>query len=395
MNYYPIQKSSFRNSRPADFQSVGRRMIANNDNSRLPPSPAKISVPPLLKGALKVFRKANPYIRAWDIANELINIGASYTDYDGLPYPSSGGWTQVVNDCDPPPTNKQRWEYCVNRYPVNLCASFDGGIKNIIDNGFVIPNWWTHMHVGGTYSAIGDSYSTRRFWTEAKYSRPSGTGTATEWQYPSVITQQAYLLPVLNGSKLLSYEPMFQNGNSQSFSPSVRELPILRQYRKYRQSFGGECSIVDNVVRENTNLIAKPFGLGSTTNVNYKISSETKRNTYERKVTIEQGFKLVPKKGIITKLRDIGYHATEFNDFVDCVHSALPDELQAEWGSTPQAKLEAIWKGRESLDYAQVIKNLIINEIEDRIVGKLNGLAGEGLKKLTKTTGLVYVKPYF
>ena len=200
-------------------------------------------------------------------------------------------------------------------------------------------------------------------------------------------------MPVLNGSKLLSYEPMFQNGSSQQVSPSVRELPILRQYRKYRQSFGGECSIVDNVVRENTNLIAKPFGLGSTTNTDYKLAPPNK-NTYESKVTIPKGLKLVPKKGLIRKLRNIGYHATEFNDFVDCVHDALPDELQAERGSTPQAKLEAIWEGREELNYADVIKNLIINEIEDRVIGKLQGVAERGQRLLTKKTGLVYVKPY-
>lgn len=394
MNSYPIQKTNFRNSRPADFQSVGRRMIANNDNFRLPPSPAKISVPPLLKGALKVYRKTNPYLRALDIVTDLLDTSKINVDFNGMPTPSSGGWSPVPNDCSPPPTNKVRWEYCANRYSVNQCASFDGGINNIIKNGFVVPNWWSYMHVGGTYSAIGDSYSTRRFWTEAKYSRPAGTGTATTWSYPTVITQQALLLPVLNGSKLLNYEPMFQNGSSEPISPSVHELPILRRYRQFRQSLGGECSIVDNVVRENTNLIAKPFGLGSTTNTDYKLAPPSK-NTYESKVTIPKGLKLVPKKGLIRKLRDIGYGATEFNDFVDCVHDALPPELQAEWGSTPQSKLEAIWNGRESLDYALVIKNLISNEIEDRIVGKLQGVAARGQRLLTKKTGLVYVKPYF
>ena len=101
------------------------------------------------------------------------------------------------------------------------------------------------------------------------------------------------------------------------------------------------------------------------------------------------------KRNLGWKLRNVGYGATEFNDFVDCVHDALPDEFQAGRWSTPQAKLEAVWKGRDELDYAQVIKNLISNEIEDKIVGKLNGLAGEGLKNLTKRTGLVYIKPYF
>ena len=221
MNSYPIQKSFFRNSRPADFQSVGRRMIANNDNSRLPSSPAKISVPPLLKLGLKVYRKTNPYLRALDIVTDLLDTSKINVDLNGMPTPSSGGWSPVPNNCSPAPTNKQLWNYCVNRYPVNLCVSFDGGVNNIIKNGFVVPNWWTQMHIGGTYSAIGDSYGTRRFWTEAKYSRPSGTGTATEWQYPTVITQQALLLPVLNGSKILSYEPIFNNGSSNPSAPSL------------------------------------------------------------------------------------------------------------------------------------------------------------------------------
>ena len=56
-----------------------------------------------------------------------------------------------------------------------------------------------------------------------------------------------------------------------------------------------------------------------------------------------------------------------------------------------QARLE---ERHEELNYADVIKNLIINEIEDRVIGKLQGVAERGQRLLTKKTGLVYVKPY-
>lgn len=61
---------------------------------------------------------------------------------------------------------------------------------------------------------------------------------------------------------------------------------------------------------------------------------------------------------------------------------------------TPQAKVEAIWQNRDEIDYARLLFNLTANEIEDRLVGKLQGVAERGQRNLTKKTGLLYIKPY-
>ena len=156
----------------------------------------------------------------------------------------------------PPPTNKQKWHNSANRYSINLCASFDGGINNNIDDGFKVPNWWTYMHVGGTYSAIGEAYSTRRFWTEAKYTRPSGTGSNTDWAYPQV--SSATGIPFNFNLKLAQAVKVFPHLNDGSVVPMpipYYQLPVLR---KLRQSQG----LTDQSVQSSNGYVFKPIEIG-------------------------------------------------------------------------------------------------------------------------------------
>jgi len=78
-------------------------------------------------------------------------------------------------------------------------------------------------------------------------------------------------------------------------------------------------------------------------------------------------------------------HATtELLDHLDSFHDALPKQFQAKGGfikglgfrnATPQAKARAVMQNFDKLDWNEVVKNIIANEIEDRTLGRANAKA--------------------
>lgn len=86
-------------------------------------------------------------------------------------------------------------------------------------------------------------------------------------------------------------------------------------------------------------------------------------------------------------VRALHHATTEGLDLVDVFHDALPKKLQAKatfhdgkwWKASPQAKVEAVWKNFDQLDWSEVGVNAIKNEIEDRILGRANAKADRAL----------------
>lgn len=76
---------------------------------------------------------------------------------------------------------------------------------------------------------------------------------------------------------------------------------------------------------------------------------------------------------------------TEAGDIIDSVWSALPGEVRWTPGvrkNTPQAKLKDIWDHYDQIDIDKMMENLVLNQIEDSIIGAANaqaGKAGNGL----------------
>ena len=71
---------------------------------------------------------------------------------------------------------------------------------------------------------------------------------------------------------------------------------------------------------------------------------------------------------------------TEANDYVKAVYKALPANVRrwkgrdGRWRDhdiTPQDQLQRIWENADKLDVGEVVKNLVANEIEDRILGRV------------------------
>lgn len=86
-------------------------------------------------------------------------------------------------------------------------------------------------------------------------------------------------------------------------------------------------------------------------------------------------------------LQSVAHGVTEAIDMVDAVHSALPKSRQAKaqmvggkwYNASPQAKLEAIYGNWDHVDMNKAVKNLIVNEVTDRLIGRSNARVNQGL----------------
>lgn len=79
------------------------------------------------------------------------------------------------------------------------------------------------------------------------------------------------------------------------------------------------------------------------------------------------------------------FAATEANDAIDAIYGATGTPAQRKaWegkhGSTPQSKAAFIYNNADSINLSDAAKNLIANEIGDRIVGHVAGGAGDFLQ---------------
>lgn len=70
---------------------------------------------------------------------------------------------------------------------------------------------------------------------------------------------------------------------------------------------------------------------------------------------------------------------TEVGDWVDAINKALPVHLRSHGGLTD--KIENLYENFEAIDLETAIKELILNEIQDRVVGKIGGLTKKGTRK--------------
>lgn len=98
--------------------------------------------------------------------------------------------------------------------------------------------------------------------------------------------------------------------------------------------------------------------------------------------------KLRAISGVVAIAQKAMHATTELLDHIDSFHDALPKQYQAKGGfvpglgfrnATPQAKVQAVMKNFDKLNWNDVIKNVAKNEIEDRILGRANAKADRAL----------------
>lgn len=98
------------------------------------------------------------------------------------------------------------------------------------------------------------------------------------------------------------------------------------------------------------------------------------RQDKERKVRVDS-------RGVGIIWRSLG-ELTELFDYLDAFHDALPWYRQC-GGCTVQRRLEIVYEHFDEIDLQLLFENLIINEIEDRVIGGLNRGVGRRFGDLT------------
>lgn len=87
--------------------------------------------------------------------------------------------------------------------------------------------------------------------------------------------------------------------------------------------------------------------------------------------------------------------ATEGVDFVNALYDALPPQYRPRYRKTkhekravtPQEKMKALWENADKIDISEAIENLISNQIEDYVYGKIGQQAGRNSELLGRQYG--------
>ena len=103
----------------------------------------------------------------------------------------------------------------------------------------------------------------------------------------------------------------------------------------------------------------------------------------------EKEVKLRAIRGALAIVQAAGHAVTEGLDYLDAIHDALPGKFKAKpmfkggqwYSASPQAKADAIWRNFDKIDWNDAIKNLAMNELLDRVLGRANGAADRALNQ--------------
>lgn len=76
------------------------------------------------------------------------------------------------------------------------------------------------------------------------------------------------------------------------------------------------------------------------------------------------------RNALFAALENVFHGLTEFGDFADAFHDALPKQYQAKQKGL-YAKIEALYRHIDKVDLADAMKNIFVNEIEDQAIGAL------------------------
>jgi hypothetical protein len=68
---------------------------------------------------------------------------------------------------------------------------------------------------------------------------------------------------------------------------------------------------------------------------------------------------------------------TESLDVTNALYDALPDEFKPKFRENQVGKLKTLYRHLDKVDIAQAIQNLLINNAEDAILGRLGKGAGQ------------------
>lgn len=319
--------------------------------------------PGVLRALARLLGRANPYLRALEIATDL----ADTVRPNGLLPPTliDSSWS-LCTDCLKPPPFTVIWAMSTSR-PVGSAPCW-GHSTNCFDGqngsghfpiGFPVPAnvnafFIAHARTGSAGQIVYDN--------KRRYARPPGVYTA---QPPLAITVANYDLavgpmPNPNAQRLLASEPNLAPPPPPPSSPPPQ---AAAPYKGVSFGPGGGAVVkpgrrVPPGKREKHNKNTGPAALA---------------------VALFKGLEAI----------------SEMAEVVDALYDALPSDVRARWdrkgrGLVDQAgqygidgadwKLQALYYNWSKVDGAQAVKNLINNAVQDKVHGGLH-------KHLPRNTG--------
>ena len=130
-----------------------------------------------------------------------------------------------------------------------------------------------------------------------------------------------------------------------------------------------------------------PVGHGQTVPVTTPLPQPPEPGVKEKKI----------KTGLVGLARLAMNAVTETGDAIDALYKALPkwlrDELFRRNGYQPLSsnqRLRALYRHIEALDVAQAVKNLVLNEIEDQLIGRASRRVPEFNQLMYQLTGRMH-----
>lgn len=353
--------TAHRKSAVSKYGSVGRKLSnlpapyrpnlrppAVNDNI---PRPANTNIPKNLRGMTVLSPKGLRLLTRYPGLGDAIGLTVTALNDKRLAQSmgplNMAGWTFQKN-CTV--FNATHWSGTIGNSPwpgspTCFVGSADSGAKPI---GSVVP-----ANIGRLRTQRVTSYTMAgqpRYTAVDFYWRPTGSTQVLRRFNPTVI----YRAPVLDPANLPIYWPV----------PLPLPLPF------------GLAPYVQNDPLTGTNRNngdAKPVIV---------IKEPPGPNTKE--------VKLRAITGAVAVLQKFVHATTEGLDHLDSFHDALPSKYKAKayfaeglgWRKArPQDKAFAVFQNFEHLDWNDVIKNVIQNELEDRILGRANAGANKALNK--------------
>jgi hypothetical protein len=377
----------------------------------LPGLPTTSPIPPSLPknslGALKPFArqlfKQTPFGRALSLLDLLMLFAEN-----GLPEQGGSGGVSVpkfakVNDCTGPGVGGDALGWLANAF--NICGSHTSSGNSL---GAPVPATNTRIHVISINTQPNPFAPHLTHKTHSVWDRQTSGPTAVETPQPVPFIDPFFLpqpLPSLDPLSIPIGRPI----------PVPRPLPFkllpYRQPNPFRSpteqtEFGNEVpsrapfAFPDVVFQPFTITFPDarpplPFGLVQPVprlgtppsfavapaiqffpppvrNVATPAVAPPSPGERERKGALQAG---------LARLAAFAYAVTEGLDVLDVLHDALPEQCQVPDG-TPQEKALALYNCLDQLDLDAAIKGLILNAIEDAIVGRANQLGQDAADDL-------------
>lgn len=386
----PIQ----RRQAPARQTPPGRSGAAN-DNARfrviVPTSPARLA---RLGGNLI---KLNPYLRLAGMALDVLEL---FQQYQGEGWDSNiSGWKLEAKCASPAGGARVRITQgaSVSNTVINLTNNCQGGQAyqaGTENNPFAgLANNIRAVSIGRVTDPV-----LRRARADEYWSRPS-TGPITPPQW--LAARAAIALPAATPSSwpLSAFPELAAPMRAPAFARNVPwrlagKLKGINSAKSYGTRPGQSYNPEPGYSPQVPNDWSVSVGTGQAGNAaptTHTLSPPAGSTTSRPRSEKERKIKLSPAFIIMLKAASA---TTEGIDFVNALYDALPDEAKVKFrdtehvlrSATIQQKLQALYDGADKLDIPQAFQNLIQEQFQDYVYGKIGKASGE----VSKAAGLNY-----